>query len=396
MINSISNSSPQAQPALDIPNVGNIQGRSIKPILQIDLNKPERLLKTWEIVICTITVIGLLILLGLYLCRKARQSQSFKESLELIPFTPNQNLVEVLPPVPLLPAPLAPVPFPTPIVIPVLPPPPPDPDAELKLKKEKILQDNPQWRTAVGDWREISLVNQVWVLQVFELREWGMKIPFFDKFSKPFVTNFDLPDLLKDKSNIQLDLASIHNLRLARRNAARGLSSALELLENLKKLNICYNGLTESPDISKNVHLEILNFSNNNLKKAPDTSANPKLKKLYLNFNELTSGPDISKNLELECLHLEKNQLTSMPDISCNPKISDVDLSRNTLALPSDLGAYKGLKTFAVRECGLTEFPIEQFTALESLSIGNNPLSTTTSKSLTEWNQANPNAKIFY
>lgn len=445
---------PQAIPEPELAAVGHIQGREVKQVVQKDLNQRVNLLKAWEIALCAITVIGLLVLLGLYFCRKAQQIKA----IENMPTTGNTvQDAEANSKPKETPPPALPVAMPALPVVQL----PPDLYAELKLKKEIILNDNPQWASDVHSWGDLSLVNQVWVLQLFELRTIGIEFGAISKFQKSLPLNGDLPEIFKLKGDIDQQLRSIQEVVYTGKDLRKCPSSAIELLVNLKHLDLSGNLLKSPPDVKKNPNLEILNLGNNtlthspdvsnnpklkflalsgNLKEAPDVtknpdletlklrnnhikfppdlSKNPKLKEVDCTNNLLTEAPDVSKNPELQTLILAVNQITQGPDLTVNLKLENVDLSFNKLAalpnispnskiqsfsansnlnlrLPSTWGNYIDVKMLSLSSCGLREFPnFIQFTKPIKLDLDKNSLSDAAKKQIKDWAATVPDIRV--
>lgn len=426
-IDFINTNASQLSPEVELSTSGVLQGRAVKPIAQSVLNKPAPLLKTWEIVICAISVIGLLVLIGLYLGRKAKQNH-----LPQIEFyvNPEQEVVAGF-------------------VQDLIQPSSAGPDAELKSKKAQMLQDNPSWVAAVNDWREITLIDQVWLLQVFELRRVGLVISPLEKLSNPLPAQRDLlpsvgdlKAILELKNEIQQFLDGVRELFLSHKDYIKSQfpSSALELLPNLSLLNSNSFAFSVCPDLSKNPQLETLVLIRSKLPKAPDLHNNPQLKEidlsnceleecpdfsnkpnltsLNLSNNKLSKAPDVSKNTMLESLDLSTNKLTKAPDLSKNPNLTNLLLNINLLTIPPDLSfnpkthtlnlsenklvpnltwkGFKHLNTLFLYDCALTEFPIEEFSSLNSFFAQKNMFNQTTKNAIADWKRMNPKAIAWY
>lgn len=342
-------SSPPNTPRIVKPVLANRDYGASPTSLKIknfrELTPSSPLLKPLEIIICTITIIGLLVLLGLYLGRKFGQA-SVTNTLK-----------------------------------PILPVGYKDYDTALKQQKENILQVFPQLRNIVKNW-DISLEDQVLLLQLMELGSLGVSLPlldqigsYFEKDSSEFIYPF-----VKVKNLIALDLSEVISLDVTGTNSrcpdSIGLLVNLEELYiadnekmtappnlrnniKLKRLDIENNKFTTPPDLSQNVNLEILQFWENplsappdvshnlklttlalaktNLERLPDVRQNKKLETLVLSDNKLTSSPDISSNENLKELLISKNCLKEAPDVSHNPKLIRLEASDNLLTVPPDI-----------------------------------------------------------
>lgn len=107
----------------------------------------------------------------------------------------------------------------------------------LQLKKDEILNDNPDWKITVDGWENISLVDQVWVLQVFELRKIGIHIPSLDSIMSlvitPIVDAVNIGKVLSQRKDIEIVLAEIKSLDLSLVDLEK-YPDAISLLPNLK------------------------------------------------------------------------------------------------------------------------------------------------------------------
>jgi Leucine-rich repeat (LRR) protein len=94
------------------------------------------------------------------------------------------------------------------------------------------------------------------------------------------------------------------------------LKSTIDILQNIKKLNLNNYGLTEIPDaIGSLSNLQYLYLNYNNLTVLPDTIGQLKLKELHAGFNKLKKIPKLNESI-VE-LHLYYNQITSIKSL-CN------------------------------------------------------------------------------
>lgn len=200
-------------------------------------------------------------------------------------------------------------------------------DRKEQLLKE-IMADHPTWKSEVESWKEVSIDDKIWLLQIRELSLFGVKIPDVDF----------LPNLLKPekKEEVTKALAEVVRLDLATKSLQK-CTQAIGLLGNLKVLLLANNRLTTPPNVSRNPNLETLSLTNNLLTTPPDVSYNPKLTSLQIVKNQLTVPPDVTKNVKLEQLVLGGNKLTTPPDVSKNIYLNDFNLSDNQLTTCPDV-----------------------------------------------------------
>lgn len=222
------------------------------------------------------------------------------------------------------------------IVLPIVPPAKPtNINHALQLKKDEILNENPDWQIAVKEWKGISLEDQIWVLQLFELRKLGLEVPFLNSLMSSankgdIVDRSNIERILSRKIKIEAGLASILDLNLQQKKL-RSCPDAICLLPNLKSVALYRNALTTPPDLSKCTALKILSLQGNQLTTPPDLSKNTALLMLSIDQNQLTTPPDLSKNSALTDLNLADNNLTTLPNLSANAALEVVDLTGNPL-----------------------------------------------------------------
>lgn len=250
----------------------------------------------------------------------------------------------------------------------------------LQIKKQ-ILTCYPAWRSTVNTWTGISLTDQIWLLQIFELRALGVSFPIIDTIlNSTNIANIanenQASDLLDQRYSVKHYLETITYFSIHHKNLTTA-PTGISLLTNLESLHLHNNQLTTPPDITKNTKLTVLDLNSNQLTTVPDTSKNTKLTYLHLQHNQLTIPPDTSKNTELTSLFLSFNQLTIPPDISKNTKLNDLFLLRNQLTSLPDTSQNTELTHLSLAENQLTISPdTSKNTKLTNLSLELNQLTT--------------------
>lgn len=235
-------------------------------------------------------------------------------------------------------------------------------DAKLLELKETILTDNPGWRKLVNDWVGISLSDEIWLLQVFELRLLGIEFPLIDSFiqsgDKNTIAQVEhVPNLLDVKNEIEKNiLEKVTTLDFSKKRLAK-CPEAISLLPNLKILNLSENLLNEPPNLQGNPKLEILDLSYNKLTAAPDFSKNTNLTCLILNSNKLEFAPDLTPLTKLTKLNLSKSSFMELPDLSKNPNLIELDLSYTFIEKCPDLTLCPHLEVLKINNSGITSRP---------------------------------------
>jgi len=150
---------------------------------------------------------------------------------------------------------------------------------------------------------------------------------------------------------------------------------------NITKLNLSYNELTELPkEIGKLSQLTYLNLSYNKLTELPKEIGNlTQLTQLYLHNNNLTELPKEICNLtQLTSLDLSHNKLTQLPKEICNlTQLTELYLYNNKLThLPVEIGQLSQLTYLDLSNNNLTELPLEiiNLTRLKCFIYYDNPL----------------------
>lgn len=378
-------------------------------------------LKTWEIVLCAITVIGLFVLLGLYYKRRNEwvAAEKAKFSLEMetppvntrLPESPRQNIQIQATPTPIAlpqlvhpfaeivsptstPQPTIPV---TPTITipqnpPMSPPPavvtatPPQPTPKpqvvtqplspeiLKARKEEILKINSAWNKVVKDWKELSieLDEEVWLLEIAQLNQLGV-LDNLKNCPNCIPDSATARTLLKEKALIEEKLAAIKTFEC--KIKMDKLPSAIDLLVNLESLKADDCKLVVPPDVSKLLKLNSLELNNNKLKTAPDVSKNVELEKLGLNHNKLETPPNVTNNTKLVHLWLDHNKLKTSPDLSKNTALYEVCLRSNKLETPPDVSKNLKLGFLLLGNNSLKTPPdVSHNVELINFHLENNPL----------------------
>lgn len=249
----------------------------------------------------------------------------------------------------------------------------------LQRKKDEILNDNPDWVTTVSGWKDISLTDQIWVLQLCELRKLKVKLSSLDSILDSTITIVDhtkIHQVLDLKKDIEIDLASVKELSFFNMGLEK-CPDVLCLFPNLQALDLSCNNLKMPPNLSGNQFLENLNLSENKLICAPDIRNNPLLEVLELIDNQLTIPPDVKSNPNLRFLILNENLLTLPPDVSRNPRLQSLDIECNKLTMAPDVSNNPELTELCLSRTSLTKAPnVSQNPALETLYIRHNPITS--------------------
>lgn len=253
-------------------------------------------------------------------------------------------------------------------------------EASLQLKKDEILTSNPQWRAVVETWEGVSLVDQVWVLQLFELRKLEIKLDPLDDIMGAVASTTTLADkdnvgkILIQKSEIDTALSRITELCYQGKPLSK-CPDAIALLPNLQELVLSDNKLTTPPDVSKNLCLKRLSLRGNELTTPPDTSKNLELADLDISLNKLTTLPNTDHNLNLIKLYLEGMLLTTPPNVNKNSQLEILNLNNNRLTTPPDVSMNNKLKELALNRNRLTTAPdVRKNPQLKCLSLCENVL----------------------
>lgn len=236
---------------------------------------------------------------------------------------------------------------------------PPKPDLALQLKKEEILNDNPTWIPIVNTWKNISLEDQIWILQLFELRKLGVVLNSLNNDLPPSFNTGNIIDdsniciVLSNRKKIEMDLNTIIDLDVSKK-ALKKCPDAIRLLPRLKNLTLSSNLLITPPDLSNNPALISLKLDYNQLTEPPDVSKNSALERIFLFHNQLTRPPDVTKNPALTSLNIANNLLTKSPDVSHNPALVCFILRGNKLTELPDISKNPELHTFHITPNPLT------------------------------------------
>lgn len=303
------------------------------------------LLKTWEIVICAITIIGLFVLLGIYYKRK-RELEAIEEVIptqEPEPATPIVVKTKAEKPAAVY-MPLSTPSQPVSIAPAALPPPSLLLEVKLLDEKEKLLKTYSHLVPVFKQLYNVDLADQVWLLKLSELYIWDIDLPPAYAINKQAIDVMHCKRLLKLKSEIEKVLQEKTKFSLAGK-CKSVCPSSLDLLPNLEELDLSYNLFNVPPDVSKLTKLKWLGLNSNTfLTCTPDLSTLTKLEVLSLENTPITTPPDLRANVRLKYLSIANAKLTSAPDLSQNVNLETLDLSGNLVSLRPDLSNNKKLK----------------------------------------------------
>lgn len=225
---------------------------------------------------------------------------------------------------------------------------------------KQILADHPTWRVAEMD--GVSLKDRVWLLQLYELTEIGVKIPQI----KPVQPS----ELLSQREAIQKVLDGVKKLKCRKRNLEK-CPDAICLLRNLEHLDLARNLLTSPPNVRRNTHLKKIILTGNRLSISPDITKNLYLEFLFLGENSLTVAPNIRKNTKLQELQLDANQLRSPPNVSKNVALKVLRVSRNPITTAPDISQNPNLREFRIEDNPLSEETKHYLSVIAQANRGN-------------------------
>jgi Leucine-rich repeat (LRR) protein len=164
-------------------------------------------------------------------------------------------------------------------------------------------------------------------------------------------------------------------------NALNKIPDSIGNLSNLKELQLWKNELTQLPETLNNLNnLEILNIRLNNLIQLPKNFGKfNRLKSLDLHDNKIIElSDDFSNLISLKYLNLSWNCLKTLPEaIGELQSLEELDLERNELIrIPSSIGDLKQLKVLNLADNKLKILPesIGLIQSLESLNLSKNQL----------------------
>lgn len=350
-------------------------------------NSSSSILKTWEIVLCAISIIGLLVLLGVCLGRKKPQNSLQQEST---------------PPLQPVSSPMPPVGIQKPVVATVTSKPitsawKPYFAGHEEIKK-RMLAAHPSWEKMVNTWQGVCVIEQVFILELFELRELGIKLDPFEMVLKYAAGNdAEIPSLINrpliENALSKVTKLEVKNVPLKSQPEALGLLKNLKELifenngmetlylnsiVNLKTLRVSKNALVEPPYVGDLKNLEVLCLPNNKLKEAPHLGDNVHLKILDLSDNELTEAPNLTSNRELRDFSIANNKLTELPYLGYNGNLNVLYCPHNQLFSLPNLSQNVQLRHLLVHRNQITALPdLDQNIRLERLEASNNKLTVT-------------------
>ena len=166
-----------------------------------------------------------------------------------------------------------------------------------------------------------------------------------------FVQQEHLPPTLRhlDLSDNKLtevpDFSQCVNLQVLNlKNNNLSVGQLGHLPPSLRHLDLSDNELTEVPDFSQCVSLQVLNLKNNNLSAVELEHLSLSLRRLGLSKNKLTEVPDFSQYVQLQELYLGNNNLSVVNLELLPPRLTRLNLSENELAVLQDFSKHKILK----------------------------------------------------
>ncbi|KAK8872022.1 hypothetical protein M9Y10_007778 [Tritrichomonas musculus] len=117
---------------------------------------------------------------------------------------------------------------------------------------------------------------------------------------------------------------------------------------NLKLIDLSGNNLTSFPTIPT---IQILNLSQNRIKKMPDVT--DCMRVLDLSMNEIDSTPDFINGPSIADINLSHNKLTKLPQSLNAPFLHYLELSENPIEAVLDVSKFPFLKRIDITQTGI-------------------------------------------
>lgn len=250
----------------------------------------------------------------------------------------------------------------------------------------KMLKKYPQFVPIVKLWKNVSMEDQLWFLGVYE----------FIDLQKKTLDPMEMPELLKQKEEINSELAKVISWDLSGRGLTQ-LPNCIRLLPNLEVLDLSDNALTTPPNFTKNPKLRILSINQSELNSPPIFGENTAIEEIYLNGNCLGDFPVLPERNRLKKLEMGDNQLIrswlglqapgleyldisdnffiTSPHVDKYPKLKHLLVSRCQMVVAPDVTKLPDLEVFMLNDNQIRRFPhVTRNRKLRILSIYNNPI----------------------
>lgn len=149
----------------------------------------------------------------------------------------------------------------------------------------------------------------------------------------------------------------------------------LQYFQNLTKLTIGYNSISDVSGLSKANSLEMLGLYANNIGDLSVLSGMKELKWLYLYHNNISDLSPLSELTELRHLYLQHNSITDLTPLASLSKLEELFVDNNRITDISTVAKLQGLRFFSAKNNEIRDIsPISGLTSLTDVSFVGNPV----------------------
>ncbi|KAL7718027.1 Adenylate cyclase [Entamoeba marina] len=149
-------------------------------------------------------------------------------------------------------------------------------------------------------------------------------------------------------------------------NKLTSLPNEISLLTNLNTFSMASHHCTSLPNLSLFSKLTYLNLGNGNLVNIPTIGGNNCMLRI---FNNNVTSVDLLKNVTIDLLDLSKNQLKECPTFSKLNKIFKLDISNNCISSITTQHINTSLLSLDISNNLLTNFPLALFECTHLITL---------------------------
>jgi Leucine-rich repeat (LRR) protein len=168
------------------------------------------------------------------------------------------------------------------------------------------------------------------------------------------------------------ELDNLKDFSVSENNTLTNIKT-VELLKNLKRLNLSKCKITDISKIRNLKELEELYLYSNEIVDIDPLTDLENLEKLYLFNNKIKNMVDLSKSIKLKNINLGDNKITNISGLSSLKNLEELGLYKNKIQKIEDLGELVKLKYLYLNNNEIQEIEgLENLASLNSLILAEN------------------------
>ncbi len=241
---------------------------------------------------------------------------------------------------------------------------------------EVVKFTDPAFEAAIRETLEIDEDAVIYTDHLWEITDFEIPADaedYTDLKYLPYLKSLTIDHAAEDQLKQLSSLTQLESLHITDSTPTEAELSIIGALPNLRRLSLIGCSLSTVSPLSKAIHLEYLDLTDNAIRNIAPLSSMTGLQELYLSTNALTNLAELSNLTALKVLDVSYNSLTDINPIASLSSMNRLYINNNSLGNIAAVGGMVNLRTFHASDNAVTDIsPLAACTQLTELNISNN------------------------